>query len=241
MSSSKGRLIGGWRAEEFARVHGRSPAATPSAMPGMPWSSDVQSRAQLPEEGEQGHVRRPGQESTSGPNKPALQRSQSVIRDSEDRATEAAMQERIEIRARLRAKMMDQHRRELAAEAAGPCKADREAAFLIPDGSPWERHELAWRFFEQANPPSVAYNDIPWPPSKDVMSGMMQMLGAQGDAAGKTAHRVLTLRWHPDKFLARWGPRVVDADEKAKIMAAINRITTTVRKQYDDLKKLVNG
>ena len=70
----------------------------------------------------------------------------------------------------------------------------------------------------QANPPSVAYNDIPWPPSKDVMSGMMQMLGAQGDAAGKTAHRVLTLRWHPDKFLARWGPRVVDADEKAKIM-----------------------
>ena len=36
-----------------------------------------------------------------------------MIRDSEDRATEAAMQERIEIRARLRAKMMDQHRREL--------------------------------------------------------------------------------------------------------------------------------
>jgi len=105
------------------------------------------------------------------------------------------MQERIEIRARLRARMLDTKRREEARARAGPAAAVREASYLLPDGSPWEVHELAWRFFEKADEGAIRYEDVPWPPGAGVLGGMCEQLGQRDLKGVRTAFRLLTLRW----------------------------------------------
>ena len=136
--------------------------------------------------------------------------------DEEAQAAGQAMREAIAVEARLRSRMLDQFRKEEAARDAGPSKAMQEAAFLMPDGDPWQLHELAWKFFEEADIAAssspLQYDDVPWPPrDADVVHELAKALGDTSKAR-RTALRLLQLRWHPDKFDTRYAVRANEAE-----------------------------
>jgi len=115
---------------------------------------------------------------------------------------------------------------------------DQEVCQLRPRPSCASR----WAAFVAAPPGSIAYGDVPWPPdatadllrsitahSTDVQHGdeaeagaglaacpascAGQLAGARAaDTVHRRAHRLATLRWHPDKFEQRFGSAIAAAD-----------------------------
>eukprot|EP00775_Hariotina_reticulata_P014284 gene14284-11_t len=96
-------------------------------------------------------------------------------------------------------------------------------------------YESNWAALEQwpAGKP-IRFNDMPWPaprPSsrsrqqQQPTAGLLQLdsaqlrtlilSGAQGPQDVKLALRRELIRWHPDKFVARWGGRLASADKEA--------------------------
>ena len=100
------------------------------------------------------------------------------------------------------------------------------------DVATWERHDVAWAAFEAraaraANGDDGAaarVDDVPWPPTRDPRDALSALAAIEaararggvrtGDisdargvvaAAHRRAFRRLSLRWHPDKFHARFG------------------------------------
>ena len=53
---------------------------------------------------------------------------------------------------------------------------------------------------------------VPWPPSvEDVLRGMVLAAGGDKATAAKQVYRRATLRWHPDKFVNKFGAKLSGA------------------------------
>lgn len=94
------------------------------------------------------------------------------------------------------------------------------AVSCFPDSEPRRsrpRERFARLPLPQETPESIGFDDIPWPPNPAIIAGMIEVLNAKDDASIKTAYRVLTLRWHPDKFMSRWGRHVEDQEQRDRI------------------------
>ena len=106
----------------------------------------------------------------------------------------------------------------------------------------WARHESRWLAFanDEDATCTIAHDDVPWPPST------RGMLVAAADAemaddgtdclkkrrvATRRAYRRLVLRWHSDKFAARFSARLADADADL-IMARVGDVSRAVVEQW---------
>merc|ERR1711974_6135 len=66
----------------------------------------------------------------------------------------------------------------------------------------WEVHDGAWESFE-SNPSEPLYVEmVPWPPRIDDILDFYEQVHASGL---KKAYKLACRRWHPDKFLQRFG------------------------------------
>ena len=89
----------------------------------------------------------------------------------------------------------------------------------------WADFEKRWTALEDSgeSSSSLAYDDVPWPPK------MTELLRRAAKGAGretrefKVAYRASLMRWHPDKFAARHGPRLVENDRE-RILARVNAV-----------------
>ena len=96
--------------------------------------------------------------------------------------------------------------------------------------------------------------NIPWPPEgagnilKKMASTRLAEAEAEAEGAGgggpggepaldlKGVYRAASLRWHPDKFLHKFGGRVDLADLDA-VCARVQGVTQTVNHAWDELRQ----
>ena len=117
----------------------------------------------------------------------------------------------------------------------------------------WAAHEKAWEGFEAsmevAEP--LRYEDVPWPPAT---SGLLSAMAAaeiarvKGESvagsrasdsreafvAHKRAFRKANLRWHPDKFMHRFG-KALDARDAARIEARTQEISQAINEAWSTI------
>ena len=109
------------------------------------------------------------------------------------------------------------------------------------NNAPWS-YASRWAAFAEAPPASITYSDVPWPPdaTSDLLTSITaysiemqhgdeakavadtaahpascaEHLDATSiaDSIRRRAHRLATLRWHPDKFEQRFGSAMAAAD-----------------------------
>ena len=113
----------------------------------------------------------------------------------------------------------------------------------------WARHEKRWLAFanDEDSTRAISYDDVPWPPStKGMLSATADAEMADDETepketdalrtkkrfvATRRAYRRLVLRWHADKFAARFSARLADADADL-IMAGVGDVSRAVVEQW---------
>jgi len=118
----------------------------------------------------------------------------------------------------------------------------------------WSLHESKWVEFENAlGDVDVGYDDIPWPPILvGVLSAMaaLEMSKVKGQegckvkptpkeayAAHKRAFRKAHMRWHPDKFMHRFG-KLIAAEDKEPVKEMVQKISQGVNQAWEEIEKV---
>eukprot|EP00963_Diacronema_lutheri_P008986 scaffold786_cov329-Pavlova_lutheri.AAC.10 len=119
----------------------------------------------------------------------------------------------------------EKERQERAARAASAFEKEVEREGLGRRSrftKQWEEHESEWKRFTSTTEQPVILTSIPWPPCPSgLLSGMASvMLGASEDRkisiydAHRKAYKMASLRWHPDKFLHKFGSQLERAERE---------------------------
>ena len=153
---------------------------------------------------------------------------------------------------------------EMAAETL--CKSLDEADCFTRENIDWDDHEQKWAKFDAATTcggkeaegeqNKISMSDIPWPPSKDILQHMaafeMRQKGereefedgsraerkaAAAEKIHKKAFRRANLRWHPDKFTAKYG-KYLDENDRDAILERVEEISMTVNSSFEKLMTL---
>ncbi|CAM9117550.1 unnamed protein product [Ectocarpus fasciculatus] len=127
----------------------------------------------------------------------------------------------------------------------------------VRDAAKVRRYTEKWFRFSSDPPDTIRHTDIPWLPklsalgergaslgrgffpggsnsrggAKGVQSERFETLGVnEGDSSDikKAALRAASLRWHPDKFMSKYGPRIASEDRaniEKDVQATMQRIT----------------
>ena len=136
------------------------------------------------------------------------------------------------------------------APGSNPARSDSEVTRRSRRARRWARHESRWLAFarDEDATSTITHDDVPWPPSAK------RMLAAAADAemvddtdedangddatrkekrrvATRRAYRRLVLRWHSDKFAARFSARLDDADADL-VMARVGELSRAVVEQW---------
>jgi hypothetical protein len=149
-----------------------------------------------------------------------------------------------------RAEALDAARRRLdAAEENEPTREADEETRASRRARRWARHEKRWLAFanDEDSTRAISYDDVPWPPStKGMLSAVADAEMADDETeqketdalrtkkrfvATRRAYRRLVLRWHADKFAARFSARLADADADL-IMARVGDVSRAVVEQW---------
>lgn len=117
-------------------------------------------------------------------------------------------------------------------------RASRATVLLVEDasddGASAVEHDAAWRAFEArvvGNPSFVVtYADVPWPPSGEWLA--REALRTD-DADVSRASRAIAKRWHPDKFIQRFGAALLERDRE--------RIAARVTETYQSARQFVDA
>lgn len=134
----------------------------------------------------------------------------------EQQRKEQEAQRQREAAERTRRAAEEARRRHEEADMRRRKDAGRAAGSLTDTRALWVEHERAWEAFE-SNPPSfVGYAHVPWPPTTD---GMIQGMASVGGPSTqnvnmKKVYRHATMRWHPDKFMSKFGARLIEAEKE---------------------------
>ena len=110
-----------------------------------------------------------------------------------------------------------------ARTAVARAAAEEEAFGGAAEARAWREHGSRWEAFERGTD-TVGPTDVPWPPPAEgrTLLAALAALDRPGGAAApagedredreaaefKRAYRLASLRWHPDKFQNRHGPRL---------------------------------
>lgn len=94
-------------------------------------------------------------------------------------------------------------------------------------GTKRARAEAAWQFFASKHPEStIHYADVPWIlPAEEPKQEELQrvvLYGTSGPEEQRRRLRTELVRWHPDKFVARFGRRLA-AQDRDRILARVAR------------------
>uniref|UniRef100_A0A7S1SVE1 J domain-containing protein n=1 Tax=Tetraselmis chuii TaxID=63592 RepID=A0A7S1SVE1_9CHLO len=148
---------------------------------------------------------------------------------------------------RLRQHAAAEARRAREAEANGARQrpqgvkqASREQSSTVK--SAMKRHEVDWERFEMSTPTIIGMGKIPWPPSgEDLLRSAVAMALADSatqkeEEAIKAQYKRLAMRWHPDKFLARFGSGLQDHEREA-VLERVKEVQQNINRTYDILTK----
>lgn len=98
----------------------------------------------------------------------------------------------------------------------------------------WERHDKAWADFQAKPPNPLLPSSVPWPPCNGDVLEFAEKLWAPGSP--KRAYRVACRRWHPDKFLQRYGELVPQA-EMTDLTSRVNEVFQAVTAQWESVQR----
>jgi len=140
----------------------------------------------------------------------------------------------------------EKERQERAARAASAFEKEVEREGLGRRSrftKQWEEHESEWKRFTSTTEQPVILTSIPWPPCPSgLLSGMASvMLGASEDRrisiydAHRKAYKMASLRWHPDKFLHKFGSQLERA-EREEILKRVQHISQCINDSWDEIK-----
>jgi len=87
-----------------------------------------------------------------------------------------------------------------------------------------KQYEQHWRVLE-ASPSAICYLDVGWPDTDKENELLFYMMShTKSNSEKKKLLKSLQLRWHPDKFLAKFGERLQPGGERDRIMARVMEI-----------------
>jgi len=98
----------------------------------------------------------------------------------------------------------------------------------------WERHDEAWASFQAKPPNPLLPSSVPWPPCNTDVLEFTEKLWAPGSP--KRAYRVACRRWHPDKFLQRFG-ELVPQTEMDGLTSRVNEVFQAVTAQWETMQR----
>jgi len=162
-----------------------------------------------------------------------------VEREDEERERrEEEREEALLERERERRAAKKEKRREQRAEA----KAEKMREKASSKSDKWARHEARWNALETTVTTTVTdrsgseesaplrYDDVPWPPKMSAM--LRHACDGGGDKERKLAYHRLLRRWHPDKFGARYGPRVAAGGDGDRVMERVNVVARALNQEF---------
>ena len=162
-----------------------------------------------------------------------------VEREDEERERrEEEREEALLERERERRAAKKEKRREQRAEA----KAEKMREKASSKSDKWARHEARWNALEATVTTTVTdgsgseesaplqYDDVPWPPKMSAM--LRHACDGGGDKERKLAYHRLLRRWHPDKFGARYGARVLAGGDGDRVMERVNAVARALNQEF---------
>lgn len=185
-----------------------------------------------------------------------------LLRIQQEKETRAYLdQEMIEIKKKLTIESAlneeeDEERirnAEMAAETL--CKSLDDAECFAREDIDWDDHEQKWTEFDsttfrEEEGKMISMRNVPWPPSEDILQHMAAFEMRQKEEGEdfeceerkvlvaekiyKKAFRRANLRWHPDKFTARYG-KYLDENDRDAILARVEEISMIVNSSYEKL------
>eukprot|EP00928_Gymnodinium_smaydae_P098888 TRINITY_DN92_c1_g3_i1.p1 TRINITY_DN92_c1_g3~~TRINITY_DN92_c1_g3_i1.p1 ORF type:complete len:249 (-),score=55.42 TRINITY_DN92_c1_g3_i1:51-797(-) len=99
-----------------------------------------------------------------------------------------------------------------------------------PGRAEWELHDEEWERFHESAPDPLYVEMVPWPPCNDDILEFYELLKSEGDR--KRAYREACRRWHPDKFLQRYGS-AVPAGELKYMTFRVNEVFQAITSQWE--------
>ncbi|KAK9823330.1 hypothetical protein WJX72_001970 [[Myrmecia] bisecta] len=105
----------------------------------------------------------------------------------------------------------------------------RQAVAKGDMGSRRASYEARWHLFVASHMPGIRLNDIPWI-ADDISPGEIKDLvlyGTSGSDEAKKRLRQELMRWHPDKFVSRFGERL-DPSQRAAVLEKVKATSQTL-------------
>lgn len=99
-----------------------------------------------------------------------------------------------------------------------------------PNLADWELHDQLWEIFQDQPPEPLFVEAVPWPPEADDILDFYEQVHNLGDL--KKAYKLACRRWHPDKFLQRYGS-IVPEKELAYMTFRVNEVFQAITVQWD--------
>eukprot|EP00854_Cymbomonas_tetramitiformis_P003168 gene3168-4011_t len=105
----------------------------------------------------------------------------------------------------------------------------------------WARHEQKWVELETSSE-SICIGDVPWPPCADLRSilssafatlPLAENVMSPDKDARKQIYRKWLLRWHPDKFQARFGARLEPSHRDA-VLERVQEISIAITQEWEE-------
>jgi len=98
----------------------------------------------------------------------------------------------------------------------------------------WQVHDELWERFQDQPPEPLYVEEVPWPPRLEDILDFYEQVHAFGDL--KKSYNLACRRWHPDKFLQRYGS-VVPAKELPYMTFRVNEVFQAVTAQWELTRK----
>ena len=98
----------------------------------------------------------------------------------------------------------------------------------------WSKFDQRWESLDASSSTSrlpLTYNDIPWPPKMAKL--LERKISERQDASDATVlkkkvYRELIMRWHPDKFMQKYGKRVRAGGDEDRIKERVDAIAKSL-------------
>lgn len=103
-----------------------------------------------------------------------------------------------------------------------------------PGREEWVAHDEAWERFNDQPTEPLYVEAVPWPPHIDDILDYYEQVHSLGDM--KKAYKLACRRWHPDKFLQRYGA-MVPPEELAYMRFRINEVFQAITAQWEREQK----